>query len=104
MGTDIDMDHSTYADIELKITERHYFQGINFWRDFFPGMLGERLVNTPDGEWVSKSMPADEVVLAYSRDTIHKLSTESVRGQLRPENDKYADQTLNSDPVFVVAA
>ena len=65
------MDHSSYADIELKIAwaseqaahlERHFFQGINFWRDFFPGALGEALVAAKDGEWVTETMPAADII------------------------------------------
>ena len=77
------MDHSAYADIELKIdwnsehvahTERHFFQGINFWRDFFPGTLGDKLINTPDGEWVSESMPAGDVIPMYSNTNVHRVA------------------------------
>lgn len=76
------MDHSTYADIEIKIdwksgqashSERHYFQTINFWRDFFPGMLGEKLINVTDGDWVSESVDASELVPTHSKSNIVTL-------------------------------
>ena len=82
------MDHSTYADIELKIiwesdrtkhTERYYYQTINFWRDFFPGTLGERLINTPDGEWVTQSMPANDLIPVYSHSNIVTLPKSRVQ-------------------------
>jgi SAM-dependent methyltransferase len=82
------MDHSTYADIELKIqweseqathTERHYFQGINFWRDFFPGLLGDKLGNAPDGEWVSETIPASELLPIYSQSNITKLEKKKIQ-------------------------
>ena len=82
------MDHSTYADIELKIiwqssqathTERHFFQGINFWRDFFPGMLGDKLMNAADGEWVSESMLANDIVPMYKPSNIVTLATSKIR-------------------------
>jgi len=82
------MDHSTYADIELKIqwesdqathTERHYFQGINFWRDFFPGLLGDKLGNAPDGEWVSEIIPANELLPIYSQSNIVRLEKTKIQ-------------------------
>ena len=77
------MDHSTYADIELRIdwksrhalhTERHFYQGINFRRDFFPRGLGEKLISAPDGEWVSETMAASEIIPAYSKTNVHKVA------------------------------
>jgi SAM-dependent methyltransferase len=82
------MDYSTYADIELKIdwqgdqithSERHYFQGINFWRDFFPGQVGDRLISSPDGEWVTENIQASEIVPAYSASRIIKLDNSKIR-------------------------
>lgn len=82
------VDYSTYADIELKIewesdqaihTERHFFQGINFWRDFFPGMLGDKLQAAPDGEWVSETMPASDLVPAYSQSNIATLDKKKIQ-------------------------
>lgn len=82
------MDHSTYANIELKIvwesdqathTERHYYQNINFWRDYFPGMLGDKLMNAPDGEWVTESMPANDIVPIYDSSNIVTLATSIIR-------------------------
>lgn len=82
------MDHSTYADVELKIDwqsdrvthcERHYFQGINFWRDYFPGQIGERLISSPDGEWVTENIDASEIVPTYSASSIIKLDNSKLR-------------------------
>ncbi|MCW8963775.1 MAG: methyltransferase domain-containing protein [Gammaproteobacteria bacterium] len=82
------MDPSTYADIELKIiwqssqathTERHFFQGINFWRDFFPGMLGDKLMNAADGEWVTETMPANDIVPMHYPSNIVTLSISKIQ-------------------------
>ncbi len=82
------MDHSTYADIELKIvwssqqtrhTERHYYQAVNFWRDYFPGTLGDKLISVPDGEWVTQSMPANDLISAYSNSNILTLPKTAIR-------------------------
>jgi FKBP-type peptidyl-prolyl cis-trans isomerase 2 len=81
------VDHSTYADIELKIvwtsdqarhTERHYYQNINFWRDFFPGLLGDRLMNAADGEWVTERLPANDIVPAYEQSNIATLNLNTI--------------------------
>jgi hypothetical protein len=73
---------SDYANIEVAINwksdqadhaEHHHYQGINFWRDFFPGMLGEKLANSPDGEWVSESFAAGELVEPYSGSNLIKV-------------------------------
>ncbi|MCB1736416.1 MAG: methyltransferase domain-containing protein [Gammaproteobacteria bacterium] len=34
--------------------ERVYFEKVNFWRDFFPGTLGDRLANSEIAAWVSE--------------------------------------------------
>lgn len=34
--------------------ERVYFEKVNFWRDFFPGRLGDQLANSALGEWFSE--------------------------------------------------
>lgn len=46
------------------------------------------------------------IVLDYFRESglYNELYTETVRGYLRPEDDKYADSMLLSDPVFFVRA
>lgn len=82
------MEPSTYADIQLKIdwttdhsshTERHYFQGINFWRDYFPGLLGEHLINAPDGEWVCNTLPAEGIVQPFSSSNILQININRIR-------------------------
>lgn len=82
------MDHSTYADIEIKIvwhsdqakhSERHFFEGINFWRDFFPGLLGDKLANAPDGEWVSETISANELIPTYSHSSIHTIEHKKIQ-------------------------
>lgn len=82
------MERSTYADIQLKIdwttdhsshTERHYFQGINFWRDYFPSLLGEQLINAPDGEWVCNTLPAEGIVQPFSSSNILQININRIR-------------------------
>jgi SAM-dependent methyltransferase len=82
------MNHSSYADVELKIewqsdqithSERRYFQGINFWRDYFPGQIGDRLISSPDGEWVTENIHASEIFPAYSTSSIIKVNNSKLR-------------------------
>ena len=93
------MDYSSYADVELKIEwqsdhvthcERHYFQGINFWRDYFPGRIGDRLISSPDGEWVTENIHASEIVPAYSASGIMQLDNRKIR----PTNSEGARANL----------
>ena len=65
-----------YADIEVVLSwsseharheERHYYQGINLWRDYFPGMLGERLLQSEDGERIEETFAAGELVEPATR-------------------------------------
>ena len=74
---------SEFANIEVVLKwnsdqagheEHHHYQNINFWRDFFPGMLGEHLANTPDGEWVSERFAAGDLVESYSNSKVVKVS------------------------------
>lgn len=67
--------------------ERLYHDRVNFWRDFFPGML-ERM----------------GLVLDYFRQAggFTDLPTESIRGLPRPAEDPYATQLLLADPVYAV--
>ena len=81
------MEHSTYADIQLKIdwntdstthTERLYHQGINFWRDYFPGSLGESLYGAPDGMWVGETIHANDIVPPFSPANIMQIDINKI--------------------------
>jgi len=39
-------------------TEHRYFARSNLWRDLFPADLGERLMRTEPGEWLSQPVAA----------------------------------------------
>lgn len=54
-------------------TDRLYFEKINFWRDFFPGTLGEQLAGLAPGECVSQSFAAGELVPAYDLHHVHRI-------------------------------
>lgn len=46
--------------------ERVYFEKVNFWRDFFPGSLGEQLANSEQGEWFSEPDVRCDLIEAWS--------------------------------------
>ena len=77
-----------YADIELVLkwhsdttqhVEQHYYQGINFWRDYFPGTLGDQLADAPDGEWVQERFEAGELVDAYRSSNIIRVGQNRIQ-------------------------
>ena len=67
--------------------ERLHYDRVNFWRDFFPGML-ERMA----------------LMLEYFRQAggFTDLQTESIHSLPRPAEDTYANQWLLADPVYAV--
>ena len=112
------VDRSTYADIELKIvwtseqarhTECHYHQTINFWRDFFPGTLGSKLINAPHGEWVKQSMWADDLIPGYSDSNIVTLSKSAIQPigkagvRITPQRGRFYPRRIITGSVGVTA-
>ena len=82
------VNHSTCADIEIKIAwsserathlERLYYQNITFSYDSFPDMLRNKLIDAPDGEWVTEIMAADDIVPAYKKTNIIVVPTGSIQ-------------------------
>jgi len=82
------MDKGQYADIEVVLgwksdcaqhVEHHYYQGINFWRDYFPGILGDKLTNVPDGEWVRETFPGGELVEPYSSSHVVEVARDKIQ-------------------------
>ena len=64
-------------------TDRLYFDQVNFWRDFFPGRLGESLAAVAVGGSVTESFAAGEVVPGWSASAIHRVRPEQIRLKLR---------------------
>jgi hypothetical protein len=64
-------------------TERLFFEKLNFWRDFFPGTLSDRLGALDVGQAVSESYAAGELVGAWSAGHIHRVSLEQIQLKLR---------------------
>ncbi len=62
--------------------ERIYFDKISFWRDFFPGTLGEKLGELGQGGSATQSFPAGELVALWSEGHIHRVRPEQIHLQL----------------------
>lgn len=62
--------------------ERVYYDKVSFWRDFFPGVLGDKLGALNDGESASQSFPAGELVAPWSESHIHRVRPEQIQLQL----------------------
>ena len=65
-------------------SDRRYFEKVSLWRDFFPADLGERLRDAPVGECFSVDIPAGDLVPAYDRNLVQRLSRYQFRESPRP--------------------
>lgn len=74
--------HWRSADVEH--TEHRYFARSNLWRDLFPGDLGERLMRTEPGEWLSQPVAAGELVPEYDKSQVKRIKTGQFKQQPRP--------------------
>jgi SAM-dependent methyltransferase len=72
-----------WTSANARHTERLYFEKLNFWRDFFPGSLAERLGATEPGTAASESFAAGELVAPWGADLIQRVRPEQIRLQLR---------------------
>ena len=64
-------------------SERLYYERVNFWRDFFPGTLGEQLAELPAGGVASQSFAPGELLPAYSPAAVHSLRPEQINIKMR---------------------
>ena len=63
--------------------ERLYYERVNFWRDFFPGTLGEQLAALPAGGVASQWFAPGELLPAYSPAAAHAVRAEQVLLKMR---------------------
>jgi SAM-dependent methyltransferase len=64
-------------------TDRMYYEKVNFWRDFFPGTLGERLATLAPGASDSQAFAAGELVTAYDLHLVYRIRPEQMNLALR---------------------
>lgn len=64
-------------------TDRMYYEKVNFWRDFFPGALGERLATLAPGASDRQAFAAGELVTAYDLNLVYRIRPEQMNLALR---------------------
>ncbi len=64
-------------------SERLYYERVNFWRDFFPGMLGEQLATLTAGGVVSQSFAPGELLPPYNPAAVHRVRPEQINIKMR---------------------
>ncbi|HEY9199444.1 MAG TPA: methyltransferase domain-containing protein [Gammaproteobacteria bacterium] len=65
-------------------TDRHYFEKLSLWRDFFPGDLGERLQDCAVGATLALDLPPGELTPLHDRALVQRLQRSRFRGNPRP--------------------
>ncbi len=56
-----------------KHKERHYFSKINYWRDVFPGTIGDRVDNLELDDSVTETLELGKVIEPYNKNKIYKI-------------------------------
>ena len=64
--------------------DRRVFTRLNFWRDYFPGDLGERLNVAEDGDTFIYEAAAGELVEPYNAAQVHSINLEQFKTRLSP--------------------
>ena len=64
--------------------DRRVFTRLNFWRDYFPGDLGERLNVAKDGDTFIYEAAAGELVEPYNAAQVHSINLEQFKTRLSP--------------------
>jgi len=72
-----------WASADARHTERLYFEKLNFWRDFFPGSLADRLAASEPDMVVSESFPAGELVEPWNAAQVQNVRPQQIRLQMR---------------------
>lgn len=64
--------------------ERRFFNKLNFWRDYFPGDLGERLNQAQQGDCLVYEAAAGELVEPYDAGQIHSIKRQQFKTRVSP--------------------
>ena len=72
-----------WQDADARHSERLYFEKISFWRDFFPGSLGEQLADLPAGGVASQLFAPGELLPAYQPAAVHAVRAEQIHIKTR---------------------
>lgn len=86
------MDRSRHASVEFQVrwqsgdaahAERQLVEKVNFWRDFFPGDLGERLARCTSGEVASGRFAPGELASGHDPTQVRTLPASGLRQPAR---------------------
>jgi SAM-dependent methyltransferase len=72
-----------WQSAEATHVERLYYEKVNFWRDFFPGALGDRLAVLPPGKGDAQSFTAGTLVAAHDRHLVYRIRPAQLNLKLR---------------------
>jgi SAM-dependent methyltransferase/FKBP-type peptidyl-prolyl cis-trans isomerase 2 len=92
-----------WLSVDATHTDRRFFDPVNFWRDFFPRDLGERLDRTAPGETLTLALPAGELTEPYDpgqRRTIRRaqfVTTPAPGTHIVPFVGRFVPRTLVRD-------
>lgn len=84
--------------------ERLYYERVNFWRDFCPGLLGEQLAVLPAGGVASQLFAPGELLPACDPAAMHSVRPEQIHIKRRSGMavTPRAGQFVFADPLFAV--
>lgn len=64
--------------------DRRFFNRLNFWRDYFPGEMGERLNQAEIDQTVSYQAEAGDLVEPYDEHQIHRIERSQFKTRVSP--------------------
>ena len=83
--------------------DRRFFDRLNFWRDYFPGGLGEQLNQAEVDDTFIYEAVAGELVDAYDASQIHKINLQQFKTRvspgliIKPQRGRFYPRNLVSD-------
>ncbi len=69
---------------QAKNRDRRFFNKLNFWRDYFPGDLGEQLDQAEVDQPVSYQPEAGELVEPYEERQVHRIKQSQFKTRISP--------------------
>ena len=86
------MEKTKHASIEFSVgwqgphathVDRHHFDKINYWRDFFPGNFAEKLSALPEGGVIKSQFDPSDLQFPYSEKNLHTVSSAQIQRHIR---------------------
>ncbi len=73
-----------WQSLQASHCDRRFIERLNFWRDYLPGDLGERLNQAGEGDSLIYEAAAGELVEAYDTTQVHKIRREQFKTRVSP--------------------